>query len=70
MRDDDVLHASALLSSKGNGNATGIQRYTVVDEIAGEALIQSRVAIAIEVLGRSWISGFSLAKKTLRASVV
>lgn len=44
----DVLHPRALVGRERDCNAAGIKRDAIVDEIAGEALVQSRFAIAVE----------------------
>ena len=51
MGDDDVLHVSSLVGRERNRDASRVNSDAVVYEIAGETLIQSRVAVAIEGAG-------------------
>lgn len=47
----DVLDARSLFGSEGNCDAAGIKSYAIIDEVAGQTLVQGRFAIAIEGAG-------------------
>ncbi len=48
VRDDNVTHLPTLLGSEPDSDASGINRNAIVDQIACQPLLQSRVATAIK----------------------
>ena len=51
MRDDDVANILPLRVGQRYGDAARINSHAVVDQIAGETLVGSRLAVAIKAAG-------------------
>jgi hypothetical protein len=51
MRDDDVAHPGPLLVCQSNCNTSSVDRDTVVDQEAGQALIERCLAFAVKRTG-------------------
>jgi hypothetical protein len=51
MRDDDVAHGVALFVRTSDGNASGVNRHAVVNQVTGQPLLLCGAALLIE---RAW----------------